>query len=87
VDVEQLPEDVSAVAQKVRRVVLDEVAPRAAQVDRDRRFPHEGYQVLVRAGLAGLTFPASVGGGGHDTLTYAVAMEEIAAACGSTSLV
>lgn len=82
-----LPAEVEEIRQRVRRIVVEEVAPRAAEVDREHRFPHEGYQALARDGLAGLTSPTSLGGSGHGTLAYTVAMEEIAAGCGSTSLV
>lgn len=76
-----------AVRDAVRAVVAREVAPRARSVDAEARFPAEGYQALARAGLAGLLFPRALGGSGHSTLAYAVAMEEIAAACGATATV
>lgn len=72
---------------EVRRIVDREVAPRAAEADRARAFVHESYQALARAGYGGLLFPAELGGSGHSHLGYAVAMEEIASACGATSLV
>lgn len=72
---------------RVREVVRREVAPRARELDEHGRFAHESYQALARAGLAGLLFPAELGGCGSSTVGYAVAMEEIAAACGATSLV
>jgi alkylation response protein AidB-like acyl-CoA dehydrogenase len=75
------------VRRAVRAIVAREVAPRARHVDATEEFPHDGYQALARAGLAGLLFPAELGGSGHSTLAYAVAMEEIAAACGATAAV
>ena len=72
---------------RVREVVAAEIAPRAAEVDQHKRFPAEGYQALARAGLAGLLMPVEFGGQGASTVLYAAAMEEIAAACGSTSTV
>lgn len=71
----------------VRKVVRDEVALRADEVDATSVFPHESYQALARAGLAGLLIPIEHGGQGAGTVTYAAAMEEISAACGSTSTV
>lgn len=70
-----------------REVVSREVAPRAAQVDRDHAFAHESYQALAAAGLGGLLVPAEHGGTDDSHVAYAVAMEEITAGCGATSLV
>ena len=72
---------------RLRDVVAAEVAPRAAAVDQHKLFPAEGYQALARAGLAGLLMPKELGGQEASTVLYAAAMEEIAAACGSTSTV
>ena len=73
--------------QRVRAVVDQHVAPAAAEIDRTGAFPEAGYQALAAAGLAGLLVAPEFGGTGHSTVAYAAAMEEIAAACGSTSLV
>ena len=70
-----------------RGVVAREVAPRAPELDREGKFAHESYQALASAGLGGLVFPEELGGTGDSTVAYAVVMEEIAAACGATSLV
>jgi alkylation response protein AidB-like acyl-CoA dehydrogenase len=72
---------------RVREVVRREVAPRARELDRHGSFAHDSYQALARAGLGGLLFPTELGGSASSTVGYAVAMEEIAAACGATSLV
>jgi alkylation response protein AidB-like acyl-CoA dehydrogenase len=76
-----------SVRDRVREIVEREVAPRAAGTDRTGTFPQAGYQALASAGLAGLLVAPEYGGSGHSTVGYAAAMEEIAAACGSTSLV
>ena len=80
------PEERS-VRDRVRHVVEQHVAPGAAEIDRTGAFPEAGYQALASAGLAGLLVDPRYGGTGHSTAAYAVAMEEIAAGCGSTSLV
>jgi alkylation response protein AidB-like acyl-CoA dehydrogenase len=72
---------------RVREIARAEVAPRAAAVDAEARFPTESYHALADAGLAGLLVPERFGGSGDSTLAYAAAMEEITAACGSTSTV
>jgi alkylation response protein AidB-like acyl-CoA dehydrogenase len=71
----------------VRAVVAESVAPAAAEVDARSRFPEAGYQALARAGLAALLVPEAEGGSGDSTPAYVAAMEEIAAACASTSTV
>lgn len=76
-----------AVRGRVRDIVAKDVAPRAAEWDRTGEFAGDGYHALASAGLAGLIFPPAYGGSGSSTLAYAVAMEEIAAACGSTALI
>lgn len=75
------------VRSRVRDVVAREVAPRAAELDREHVFAHESYQSLASAGLVGLLFPDRLGGTGDSHVAYAAAMEEIAAGCASTSLV
>ena len=80
------PEERS-VRNRVREIVEQHVAPAAAEIDRAASFPEVGYQALASAGLAGLLIDPQYGGSGHTTVAYAAAMEEIAAACGSTSLV
>jgi alkylation response protein AidB-like acyl-CoA dehydrogenase len=73
--------------ERIRTVVAEDVAPYAATWDREHAFAGESYQALARAGLAGLIFPTELGGAGGSTLGYAMAMEEIASACGATSLI
>jgi alkylation response protein AidB-like acyl-CoA dehydrogenase len=72
---------------KTRDLVATEVAPRAAAADRRHEFVHDSVQALMAAGLCGLLFPERLGGTGDSTVSYAIAMEEITAACAATSLV
>lgn len=71
----------------VREVCRTEVAPRAAEADEKDTFVAESYRALAQAGLGGVSFPRTLGGRGGSTVAYGVAMEEIAAVCGATSLV
>ncbi|MEW6474997.1 MAG: acyl-CoA dehydrogenase family protein [Actinomycetota bacterium] len=71
----------------VRAVVRDVIAPAARRVDAGSSFPSEGVEALARAGLGGLLVPAALGGTGDSRLAWVVAVEEVAAGCGSTSLV
>ena len=70
-----------------RDVVAREVAPRSADLDRSHEFAEASVQALARAGLMGLTFPVELGGSGDSNVAYAVAVEEVAAGCASTSLI
>jgi alkylation response protein AidB-like acyl-CoA dehydrogenase len=73
--------------QRLRAVLAAQVAPRAAEVDRTGEFAGDGYTAIARAGLGGLLFPPRYGGTGDSTVGYAIAVEEIARACGATSLI
>lgn len=70
-----------------RRVAAKELVPRAAATDADHQFAHESVQALATEGLCGLLFPRDLGGTEDSNVAYAVAMEEITAACPSTSLI
>jgi short-chain 2-methylacyl-CoA dehydrogenase len=61
----------------VRRFAEQRVAPVAAELDREHRFPYEIIAELGELGLMGMTIPAEYGGGGTDTLSYAIAVEEL----------
>src|SRR3954471_14624433 len=70
----------------VRALAQRELAPRATAADRDARFPPENLVALAEAGLLGLAVPREFGGQQRGALDYALAMEEIAAACAATSV-
>ena len=62
----------------VREFAQAEVAPVAEELDREKRFPREIVEKLGKLGLMGIPFPTEYGGGGADTLAYAIAIEELA---------
>ncbi len=62
----------------VRQFALEKVAPAAAELDREKRFPYEIVAELADLGLMGMTIPEDYGGGGTDTISYALAIEELA---------
>jgi short/branched chain acyl-CoA dehydrogenase len=62
----------------VRDFARQEVAPVAAELDRTKAFPYEIVAKLGELGLMGIPFPEEYGGGGADTLSYALAVEELA---------
>jgi short/branched chain acyl-CoA dehydrogenase len=61
----------------VREFAAQEVAPVAEELDREKRFPYEIVAKLGGLGLMGIPFPQEYGGGGGDSLAYALAVEEL----------
>jgi short/branched chain acyl-CoA dehydrogenase len=61
----------------VRQFAQEKIAPVAEELDREHRFPYEIVADLARLGLMGMTIPEEYGGAGTDTLSYAVAIEEL----------
>ena len=55
---------------------MERVAPVAEALDREHRFLHELVAELADLGLMGMPIPEDYGGGGTDTLAYAIAIEE-----------
>jgi short-chain 2-methylacyl-CoA dehydrogenase len=62
----------------VRDFARNEVAPAAEELDRTKSFPYELVAKMGELGLMGIPFPEEYGGGGADTLAYALAVEELA---------
>lgn len=62
----------------VREFALSEVAPVAGELDRTKSFPYEIVSRMADLGLMGIPYPEEVGGSGGDTLSYAIAVEELA---------
>jgi alkylation response protein AidB-like acyl-CoA dehydrogenase len=73
--------DLSPEHELVRRTVRDfaesKVAPVAAELDREHRFPYDLVAELAALGLMGMPIPEEYGGAGADTLSYAIAVEEL----------
>jgi short/branched chain acyl-CoA dehydrogenase len=61
----------------VREFAESRIAPVAAELDRNHRFPYELVTELAELGLMGMTVPEEYGGAGADTLSYAIAVEEL----------
>jgi alkylation response protein AidB-like acyl-CoA dehydrogenase len=83
----ELTDEQRLIRDMVRDVAQAEFAPRAREVDESARFPKENFDRLAELGLMGLPIPETYGGGGSDTVSYALAVEELSAACGSTGLI
>ena len=61
----------------VRTFARERVAPVAAELDLTGRFPYELVAELAELGLMGLPIPEEYGGAGGDTVSYAIAIEEL----------
>jgi short-chain 2-methylacyl-CoA dehydrogenase len=61
----------------VREFAESRIAPAAAELDREHRFPYDLVSELAELGLMGMTVPEEYGGAGADTLSYALAVEEL----------
>jgi alkylation response protein AidB-like acyl-CoA dehydrogenase len=82
-----LTQEQEALREVVRQLADDKIAPYAAEVDRDSRFPQEALDALVKAELHAVHIPEAYGGAGADALSTVIVIEEVARACASSSLI
>ncbi|HEV2261777.1 MAG TPA: acyl-CoA dehydrogenase family protein [Candidatus Rubrimentiphilum sp.] len=75
-----------AIRHTVREFAQERVAPRAEEMDREEAFPYDLVREMAELGLLGLPFPAEYGGAGADTVSYALAVMELAHADASTAI-
>jgi len=81
-----LGEDADMLRQSVSGFAADEIAPRAADIDRDNDFPKDLWRKMGDMGLLGITAADKYGGAGMGYLEHCVAMEEISRASASVGL-
>jgi isovaleryl-CoA dehydrogenase len=81
-----LGEGIDEIRRQVRRFAAEQIAPRAADIDRSNEFPRDLWPALGELGLLGMTVPERWGGTGLGYLAHAVAMEEISRASASVGL-
>ena len=72
-----LDQEHELVRSTVRAFAQEQVAPVAEELDRESRFPYDLVGELAELGLMGMTIPEEYGGGGADTVSYAIAIEEL----------
>jgi short/branched chain acyl-CoA dehydrogenase len=82
----ELREEQRLLRDTVRDFARQEIAPVAEELDRAKAFPYEIVRKMGVLGLMGIPFPEEYGGGGADTLTYALAVEELARVDSSVSI-
>ena len=83
----ELTEEQRMIRDTVREFALGEIVPRARDIDEQGEFPHDLIKQMGKLGLMGLPFPEKYGGSGADSISYALTVEEIAAASGSVALI
>ena len=81
-----LTDEQQLIRQAVREFATKEIAPNARHVDETGEFPAETFRKMGQLGLMGIPFPEAYGGAGADSVSAAIAVEEVARACGSTAL-
>jgi len=73
----ELSEEQELLRRTVREFAEGRVAPLAAELDRESRFPYELVTAMAELGLMGIPIPEEYGGAGADTVSYAIAVEEL----------
>jgi alkylation response protein AidB-like acyl-CoA dehydrogenase len=83
----RLTEEQLMIQSMVRDLAREEFAPRAMERDQKKLFPAENFKKLADLGLMGMMVPPEFGGSGADTVSYVLALAEVAYACASTAVV
>src|SRR5688572_93205 len=86
-DTYRLSEDHEAIRDAVRAVATDKIAPWAAAVDEEARYPQEAHDALVASDFFAPHVPEEYGGVGADALATCIVIEEVARADASASLI
>jgi len=76
-----------ALRDQAREIASRELAPKAAEIDRQQRFPRQAVDCLAKSGMLGVTIPSAWGGMGLDTVACTLMIEELASACASTAAI
>ena len=82
-----LPAEVVELRDTIRAIVLERVAPRAAEIDEQAAYPWDLRRLFAEHDLLALPFEARYGGTGTGTLMMNVAIEEVAKACAASALI
>lgn len=82
----ELTKEQLMIKEMTRGFAEKEIKPIAIELDRESKFPEEVFKKMGQLGLLGIPFPETYGGSGGDTISYAIAVEEIGKACGGTGL-
>lgn len=83
----QLSDDTVMVRDMVRKFARNQLAPLAAEVDKNHSFPSDTWNKMKELGLTGFPIPEEWGGGGGTYLDFAIIVEELAKCCASTAVI
>lgn len=83
----QLSEEHKILKDTIRNFTEKELKPKAAEYDRSRQFPYDNVKKAAKLNLTGIIIPEQYGGGGMDTISYVIAIEEISRGCASTGVI
>ncbi|MBW2337617.1 MAG: acyl-CoA dehydrogenase [Deltaproteobacteria bacterium] len=83
----KLTEEQLMIQSMVRDLARSEFAPKAMERDKTKEFPADNLKKLGELGLMGMMIPPEYGGSGADTVSYVLALAEVAYACASTAVV
>ncbi len=82
-----LPQEFEDFRETIRKMVVERVAPRAAEIDETAEYPRDIRELFASHDLLGLPFETEYGGTGTGTLMLNIAVEEVAKACASSALI
>ncbi|NNF00763.1 MAG: acyl-CoA dehydrogenase [Pyrinomonadaceae bacterium] len=83
----ELTEEQEMVRNSVREFAENEIAPLAREYDEEEKFPRKQLEGLAELGLLGMIIPEEYGGTGFDSVSYSIALEEIARADASVAVI
>jgi butyryl-CoA dehydrogenase len=83
----ELSEEQRLMREATREFAAREIAPKAAELDRLELWPSDLLTKMASLGLMGVAIPVEHGGAGMDALSYAIAIEEVSAACASCGVI
>ncbi|MBN2032964.1 MAG: acyl-CoA dehydrogenase [Deltaproteobacteria bacterium] len=83
----ELTEEQKMIRAMVRQFARQEILPTASERDKTMEFPRENLRKMGDLGLLGMNVPQEYNGAGVDTVSYSLALQEIAYACASTAVI
>ncbi|MEJ7796869.1 MAG: acyl-CoA dehydrogenase family protein [Solirubrobacteraceae bacterium] len=86
-DVYDIPEELADLRDLIRALAVEQIAPRAAEIDRTSEYPRDIRELLAEHDVLALPFAEEYGGTGTGTLMLQMAVEEIAKVCASSALI
>lgn len=81
-----LTKEQTMIKEMVKEFAENVIKPRAIEIDQKAKFPEDIFKQMGELGFMGIPFPEEYGGSGGDTISYVLAVEQIAKVCGSTAL-